>query len=71
MPALRRSMILITAVLTATLAAAACTSGTAAPVTTVTQTSNPASPVASVSGAAPVSRAVITTTPRTRRPGRR
>jgi lipoprotein-anchoring transpeptidase ErfK/SrfK len=32
-------------------------------VTTVTQTSNPASPVASASSAAPVSRAVITTTP--------
>ena len=63
MPALRRSTILITAVLTATLAAAACTSGTAAPVTTVTQTSNPASPVSSASSAAPVSRAVITTTP--------
>jgi lipoprotein-anchoring transpeptidase ErfK/SrfK len=63
MPALRRSTILITAVLTATLTAAACTGGTAAPVTTVTQTSNPASAVASTSSAAPVSRAVITTTP--------
>jgi len=63
MPALRRSTILITAVLTATLTAAACTSGTAAQVTTVTQTSNPASPVTSTSSAAPVSRAVITTTP--------
>jgi lipoprotein-anchoring transpeptidase ErfK/SrfK len=50
-------------VLTATLTAAACTSGTAAQVTTGTQTSNPASPVASASSAAPVSRAVITTTP--------
>jgi len=63
MPALRRSTILIAAVLTATLTAAACTSGTSAQVTTVTQTSNPASPVASASSAAPVSRAVITTTP--------
>jgi lipoprotein-anchoring transpeptidase ErfK/SrfK len=63
MPGLRRSTILITAVLTATLTAAACTGGTAAPVTTVTQTSNPASAVASTSSAAPVSRAVITTTP--------
>jgi len=63
MTALRRSTILITAVLTATLTAAACTSGTAAQVTTVTQASNPASPVASTSSAAPVSRAVITTTP--------
>ena len=63
MPAPRRSTILITAVLTATLMAAACTSGTAAQVTTVPQTSNPASPVASASSAAPVSRAVITTTP--------
>ncbi len=63
MPALRRSTILITAVLTATLTAAACTSGTAAQVTTVSQTANPASPVAPASSAAPVSRAVITTTP--------
>jgi lipoprotein-anchoring transpeptidase ErfK/SrfK len=63
MPALRRSTILITAVLTTTLTAAACTGGTAARVTTVTQTSNPASPVASTSSAAPVSRAVITSNP--------
>jgi len=63
MPALRRSTILITAVLTATLTAAACTSGTAAQLTTVTQTTNSASPVASTSSAAPVSQAVITTTP--------
>jgi lipoprotein-anchoring transpeptidase ErfK/SrfK len=63
MPALRRSTILITAVLTATLTAAACTAGTLAPVTTVTQTTDPASPVAPSSSAAPVSRAVITTTP--------
>jgi len=63
MPGLRRSTILITAVLTATLTAAACTGGTAAPVATVKQTSNPASPVGSTSSAAPVSRSVITTTP--------
>jgi len=62
MSALRRSTILITAVLTATLTAA-CTAGTVAPVTTVTQTTDPASPVAPSSSAAPVSRAVITTTP--------
>jgi len=62
MSALRRSKILITAVFTATLTAA-CTAGTLAPVTTVTQTTDPASPVAPSSSAAPVSRAVITTTP--------
>ena len=63
MPGLRRSTILIAAVLTATLTAAACTAGTLAPVNTVTQTTDPASPVAPSSSAAPVSRAVITTTP--------
>jgi hypothetical protein len=54
MSALRRSTILITAVLTATLTAAC---------TAVTETTNPAAPTAPSSSAAPVSRAVITSTP--------